>query len=36
MRISLDQSVLFWLTSKEEELLMSKLHEYLDNMYFAN
>lgn len=36
MRISLDHSVLFWLTSKEEERLMNQLHEYLDNMYFAN
>ena len=36
MRISLDNNVLFWLTSKEEEQLMSRLHEYLDNMYFAN
>ena len=36
MRVSLDHSVLFWLTSTEEEVLMNKLHEYLDNMYFAN
>jgi len=36
MRISLDNNVLFWLTSTEEEKLMTRLHEYLDNMYFAN
>lgn len=36
MRISLDNDVLFWLTSKDEEMLMTRLHEYLDNMYFAN
>lgn len=36
MHISKDHNVLFWLASKEEELLMDLLHEYLDNMYFAN
>ena len=36
MRISLDTDVLFWLTSKDEERLMNALHDYLDNMYFAN
>jgi hypothetical protein len=36
MRISLDTDVLFWLTSKDEERMMNALHDYLDNMYFAN
>lgn len=35
MRISVDTDVLFWLTSKEEEKLMTALHDYLDYMYFA-
>jgi hypothetical protein len=35
MRISLDNNVLFWLTSKDEEKLMNRLHDYLDYMYFA-
>lgn len=36
MRISLDNEVLFWLTSKDEEVWMQRLHEYFDFMYFAN
>ena len=35
MKITLNEDVLFWITSKAEEELMTTLHEYLDNMYFA-
>jgi len=36
MKVSLDHNVLFWLTTDAEQKLMAQLHEYLDNMYFAN
>lgn len=36
MKVELNSSVLFNLTSKKEEALMDALHEYLDNMFFAN
>ena len=35
MRITLNEDVLFRITTKSEEQLMTVLHEYLDNMYFA-
>jgi|TARA_B100000965_G_scaffold240060_1_gene201364 hypothetical protein len=36
MKIAFDKDVLFSLTSKEEEQMLNRLHEYLDYMYFAN
>jgi len=36
MKISFNSNVLFNLTSKSEEKLLAALHEYFDNMYFAN
>ncbi len=36
MKIRFNQDVLFSLTSKEEEKMLEALHDYLDNMYFAN
>ncbi len=36
MKIVLNSKNLFDLTSEKEEALMAALHEYLDNMYFAN
>lgn len=36
MQISTNHKLLFWLSSIEEEQLMAMLHEYLDNMFFAN
>ena len=36
MKISFNTDVLFSLTSREEERMLEALHEYLDNMFFAN
>ena len=35
MKITFNEDVLFRITSKAEEELMTVLHEYLDNMYFC-
>jgi hypothetical protein len=36
MKITFNSDVLFSLTSAEEEKMLEALHEYLDNMFFAN
>lgn len=36
MKITFNTDVLFSLTSAEEEKMLAALHEYLDNMFFAN
>ena len=36
MKITFNKEVLFSLTSQEEERMLEALHEYLDNMFFAN
>ena len=36
MKITFNADVLFSLTSAEEEKMLEALHEYLDNMFFAN
>lgn len=36
MKIKFNTDVLFSFTSREEEQMLEKLHEYFDYMYFAN